>query len=329
MSMIETVEIRLPTYQRPALLQNAIESVRKQTYPHWRVVVLDDCPQQSARELVTSLGDARVHYHHNSAQLRVCGNLSLAFSNQSLNGQEPSYVAVLEDDNLWEPDYLGDSILRLRESPTPAIVRNYRIHDHYNDGRLVYRDEYPMQKLYGDQDRLLSWEDRANQALHDFGIGNFAWFWRFRGGLDLSLSRIRENPHAQERCRAVCSAEPILYVAKVLSSFGRFPERIVRPEKTPQNVFRSRMGSYEQLHFSRELVRMMKQRHLPLNATARNLLAEARVDNDVVIDWAASGVAPALAHLKMPKDWLLLFRRLLNFHRMGRSIAKPSFQSQC
>jgi len=52
-------EVRVPTFRRPKLLRRALLSVLEQTYSNWRCVVLDDCPDGSARSIVEAIQDHR------------------------------------------------------------------------------------------------------------------------------------------------------------------------------------------------------------------------------------------------------------------------------
>ena len=58
-------EVRVPTFRRPKLLRRALLSVLEQTYSNWRCVVLDDCPDGSARSIVEAIQDHRIDHLQN------------------------------------------------------------------------------------------------------------------------------------------------------------------------------------------------------------------------------------------------------------------------
>jgi Glycosyl transferase family 2 len=72
-------EVRVPTFRRPKLLRRALLSVLEQTYSHWRCVVLDDCPDGSARSIVEAIQDHRIDYLQNPQRLGAVGNIDKSF----------------------------------------------------------------------------------------------------------------------------------------------------------------------------------------------------------------------------------------------------------
>lgn len=97
-------EIRVPAYRRPKLLRRALQSVADQTYPHWRCVVFDDCPDGSARAIVEACGDGRFQYRRNDRSLGAIGNIDQCFRNRPFAGGH--YACVVEDDNFLLPQHL-------------------------------------------------------------------------------------------------------------------------------------------------------------------------------------------------------------------------------
>jgi GT2 family glycosyltransferase len=55
----------IPTFRRPGLLGKALASVLNQTGVTIEVLVVDDCPGGSAREIVEAVRDPRVAYIRN------------------------------------------------------------------------------------------------------------------------------------------------------------------------------------------------------------------------------------------------------------------------
>jgi glycosyltransferase involved in cell wall biosynthesis len=96
-----TVSIILPTYQRLAYLQEAVESVRAQTIDGWELLVIDDGSTDGSADWIDSLGDARVrvvrqpHTGHRS----VLRNIGLKQS-------RGEWIAFIDSDDRWEPDKL-------------------------------------------------------------------------------------------------------------------------------------------------------------------------------------------------------------------------------
>lgn len=96
------VSIILCTYNRAALLPRAIDSVLKQTYDNWELVVVDDGSKDNTRALVSKYMDAdsRISYFHkwNSglAEARNTG-IRLAIGD---------YLCFLDSDDEFAPTHL-------------------------------------------------------------------------------------------------------------------------------------------------------------------------------------------------------------------------------
>jgi glycosyltransferase involved in cell wall biosynthesis len=59
------VSVIIATYRRPQQLRAALSSVLSQPGISLEVIVVDDCPQSSAQDVVGKLGDARIRYFEN------------------------------------------------------------------------------------------------------------------------------------------------------------------------------------------------------------------------------------------------------------------------
>lgn len=61
------VSVVVPTFRRPATLAETLRSVLGQAGANLEVMVVDDCPDASARKTVHEMADPRVRYLHNPA----------------------------------------------------------------------------------------------------------------------------------------------------------------------------------------------------------------------------------------------------------------------
>lgn len=100
-----TISIVLPTYNTPlVLLQECLDSVLAQTYPHWELCIADDAsplPHVKALIAAYTARDARIKYIVRSQN----GHIS-ACSNTALTLASGEYVALLDHDDKLAPHAL-------------------------------------------------------------------------------------------------------------------------------------------------------------------------------------------------------------------------------
>jgi len=96
------VTVILTVYNRLTFLGAALKSVEAQTFHDYEVIVADDSGTGAARAASRASGDPRIRYRANPESLGVA--LSLRGALADARGK---YIAVLNDDDLWEPDFLA------------------------------------------------------------------------------------------------------------------------------------------------------------------------------------------------------------------------------
>jgi glycosyltransferase involved in cell wall biosynthesis len=115
---VSLVRITLVTFRRPQLLRRALDSIRAQTHESWTAEVVNDDPDdRQPTEVVASLGDPRITILNRSVRAGGAVNFNYAFR----SGDAP-YVALLEDDNWWEPEFLATMVAALERAPSAALI---------------------------------------------------------------------------------------------------------------------------------------------------------------------------------------------------------------
>ncbi len=92
--------VLLPTHDRLDLLRNAVETVRRQDYQDWEVVVSDNASSEDVEGYVAQLEDPRVRYVRTSAFLPVTDSW-----NHALQAARGDYLLMLGDDDGLLPGY--------------------------------------------------------------------------------------------------------------------------------------------------------------------------------------------------------------------------------
>lgn len=107
------VSVILTTYDRPADLARALESVVNQTYKNLEILVIDGKGLQEAKDIVRKfrLKDERiVHWvSEGGKKTTMYGDVQSA-RNFGLKQSRGKYVAMLDDDDTWESDKIAKQL---------------------------------------------------------------------------------------------------------------------------------------------------------------------------------------------------------------------------
>ncbi len=106
------VSIVMPAYNAAATIAESIDSARRQTYPHWELLVVDDGSTDATREIVaTFLADSRIRLIQGPGR----GGAANA-RNIGLDAARGDYVAFLDSDDLWVEDKLERQVAFMRST---------------------------------------------------------------------------------------------------------------------------------------------------------------------------------------------------------------------
>lgn len=103
------ISVILPTYNRSTFLREAVDSVRRQSYRRWELLVIDDGSTDDTPPTLAKLDDSRLRM----IRLDHTDNPALV-RNAGLAVARGSYVAFLDDDDLWGNDKLATQLEGLR-----------------------------------------------------------------------------------------------------------------------------------------------------------------------------------------------------------------------
>lgn len=102
------ISIYMPTWNRQQLAIRAIKSVLRQDYPHWEMLIVDDCSPafEELMQYVQSLGDARVSYTRNAVNSGAC-----TVRNQAIGQARGEFITGIDDDDEWTPNRLSSFLV--------------------------------------------------------------------------------------------------------------------------------------------------------------------------------------------------------------------------
>jgi glycosyltransferase involved in cell wall biosynthesis len=116
----------IPTYNRAALLQEAMKSVLGQTFADFELIIVDDHSTDTTKDVVASCGDRRVRYLRND---RAGGGAGTR--NSGIFRAEGEWIAFLDDDDVWLPRKLERLYGRIRRTAADVglIYTGYATYD--------------------------------------------------------------------------------------------------------------------------------------------------------------------------------------------------------
>ena len=117
---MELVSVIMPTYNCGRFIQEAIDSVRAQTYDNWELLIVDDDSTDDTQSIVSSYSDARIRYMRN--ERNIGGALT---RNKALREAKGQYVAFLDADDVWLPEKLEKQIAFMANKGFAFTYHNY------------------------------------------------------------------------------------------------------------------------------------------------------------------------------------------------------------
>src|ERR1035437_8141084 len=224
-------EIRVPTFRRPKLLRRALISIINQTYGDWRCMVFDDCPDGSARSVVSDLNDSRIDYSQNFQRLGAIGNIDRSFNSQAMRGGQ--FAFVLEDDNYLLPNHIENAIRILQRTNAKVVFSNQFCEqiDRPGEPGAITEEETTLDWMY--KEGLYDPKELLPTLLFSHGFSNGAAFWRMDCLSNFEIGDATKRPGIQETLRLLRLRDHV-YVSLLPTSIWRWNDPGDSWVSTPQ-----------------------------------------------------------------------------------------------
>lgn len=179
------VSIIIPAYNSQDYIQEAIDTILKQTYKNIEIIVVDSSSDDT-KQVLERYGENIRYFYQEPKGVSAARNFGLRQARGSL-------VAFQDADDRWFPDRIETQIQALRQFPDAALVfSDYAMFDH--SGVILPSACWPHFKLWLDGHRI---------AGGDLAYGRLSW--------ELMLGN----------CIGTCA---VLAAKDVLEQFGGFDE---------------------------------------------------------------------------------------------------------
>lgn len=140
------VSIIMPTYNSQEYIVDAIDSIIKQEFQKWELVITDDCSKDSTWSILTKYAsmDSRIRIY------RLDQNSGAAVArNNSVKYSKAKILAFIDSDDLWYSNKLSEQFSFMRNTDAPISFTSYGLIDRYGlkqrqkirvSGQVSYKD---------------------------------------------------------------------------------------------------------------------------------------------------------------------------------------------
>jgi glycosyltransferase involved in cell wall biosynthesis len=106
------ISVCIPAFNRAHFLPDAVESVLRQTFADFELVISDNASTDGTPELLKQYADPRIRVHVNARNLGLVGNF-----NRCVELARGEFFVILGSDDYWEPDFLAEVMKLLERHP--------------------------------------------------------------------------------------------------------------------------------------------------------------------------------------------------------------------
>ena len=111
-------------YKGAAFVGETIQSVLAQNYKNWEMIIVDDCSPDGGAgiaEVKKFTSDPRIILVESKENRGSSGARNIAL--QKAKGR---YIAFLDSDDIWHPDFLEKQMKFMRENDAPLVFSSYK-----------------------------------------------------------------------------------------------------------------------------------------------------------------------------------------------------------
>jgi len=131
----ELVSIVIPVYNAEEFLGETIESVQKQTYNNWEILLINDCSTDNSKKVYEKYKSRRIKW----IDMEKNGGPALA-RNKGVDLAKGDYLCFLDADDLWKENKLEKQIEFMKENDCMFSFTSYEYatHEGVPTGKKVF-----------------------------------------------------------------------------------------------------------------------------------------------------------------------------------------------
>jgi glycosyltransferase involved in cell wall biosynthesis len=117
------VSIITPTFNSAKYIAETIQSVQKQTYTNWEMIIVDDGSSDDTVAVVKKIQETE----HRIYLIEQSQNVGPAITrNKGIDHATGKYLTFLDADDIWFTDFIENSINTINKTRIPFVFSSYR-----------------------------------------------------------------------------------------------------------------------------------------------------------------------------------------------------------
>jgi glycosyltransferase involved in cell wall biosynthesis len=201
------ISVIIPIYNSALLIERTIQSVLNQSGEFdIEIIAVDDCSTDNSCELITAIDDERIILKNQS-----CNQGPAAARNVGIKLAQGKYLAFLDADDYWTPEFLNKTVLFLEKNDAAIAVSVGQIH-----------------KIIGKPDSIAPAILNKNKSVQSILIDNFFDFWAEHnhvctGSVLMRTDAVQETGGQREDLR-ICEDLEFWALLATYGKWGFIPE---------------------------------------------------------------------------------------------------------
>lgn len=111
------ISIIMPVYNRQDTVEDAVQSILKQTYSNFELIIIDDCSIDHTLQVVQEIEDQRIRCLTHKQNLGAA-----AARNTGIKEAKAEWIAFQDSDDNWAPDKLEKQVKAAMNSQSSSLI---------------------------------------------------------------------------------------------------------------------------------------------------------------------------------------------------------------
>lgn len=154
------VSVLVTSYNYEKYIKDAINSIKNQTFEDWELIIVDDASNDRSVEIIKKelAENDRVRIVVNDENTGLGLSLEKAFKYS-----RGEWIAILESDDTWEPDYLAEKVKVILQNPDAGVV--------FNDVSMMGESD-KIQRIINSNRKFLRGKNFPRNMFYDMNLHN-------------------------------------------------------------------------------------------------------------------------------------------------------------